>query len=199
MTDAILVLRSDPSDKADLETLGVTIQGLVMLFEHPFLRKASRRKSDAVVEHVWQEQRAKGAATVVMVDDVELPGRYLYVSCDDSAHGQNVWRKLEYLLPVLKRDDLLAAAKSNVEAPGSLTRLAMSLRGFDADGFQLIASSLAHASLGVRMDAAQAVVCLKWKRFRPELEAALARETDEEGRKGLAFAIELLEKKGVDA
>jgi hypothetical protein len=200
MSTYFLVLRSDPTNEQELEEMGLTIESLVMVFGTPFVGKGDNRLSDTIVEHHWQEKRPEAAATVVIVDDLEMMARYLYVKSSDPEHEGRVWKNLKFLLPVVPAEEL----KDEVRDPGAdsaaLPRLALGLDTsvFDEDSFQLITEKLGSKDFEMRMDAALAALILKWKRFVVPLKECLSKEDDDNGKAALRHTIDVLETRGTD-
>jgi hypothetical protein len=200
MSAPFLVLRSDPTNEQELEEMGFTIESLVMVFTTPFVGKGDNRLSDTIIEHHWQEKRPEAAAMVVVVDDLEMMVRYLYVKSSDPQHEARVWKNLKFLLPVVPPEELKDEARDPDADSAALPRLALGLDAsvFDEESFQLVTEKLGSEDFEVRMDAALAALILKWKRFVAPLKESLAKEDGDKGRAAIQHTIDVLENRGTD-
>jgi hypothetical protein len=189
--DPFLVLRSGDDREESLEYIGLQVEALVMMFGRSFLPKGARDKGHGVVEYVWVEKVGENAATVVIVEDADMPARYLYVSSNDPRHAHEIWKNLEYRLPIVPVKKLLLQASKPGRFRGALSRLALSTTGKEREEVTaLVAKGLGSRNADVRMDAAQATVILGWPRFAPHLETAAGRERNADARSALIHALE---------
>jgi hypothetical protein len=191
MTNLAHILQGKPGDEEGLRYIGTIIRGLVGSLGTVFLYQHSEQRSDTVTEHYWQEQ-AENGVRVVVVDDIEMPARYVYVSGSDPKRCRIVWKHLGLLAPIVQVDELRVQARDAEKDPGALPRLALALNAeFDPESFEIFIQCFRSRELEVRIAAAMAVVILKWRRFVPHVEAALARESDEEVRRVLEHVLEV--------
>jgi hypothetical protein len=195
-----LILRSDPTNGAELDEIGLHIEGLVMVFKSPFVSVGSKVRSDTVTEHHWEEKRPRAGATMVVVDDLELPARYCCARSPDGKHEHAVWKNLRFLLRVVPPEELKDDARQPDADPGALPRLAVSLdaSAFDEEAFQLIVRGLAGEEEEHRAAAAMAAMILKWKKLLPALREAIARAEGAGARRAMDYAVTVLETRGSD-
>jgi hypothetical protein len=198
MSDYFMILRSGPGDEAFIRELNDRIESLVMILDSVFLYDHSNRLSETLTEHYWQE-KARDGATVCLVDDLEMPARYIYIAGPNKEQCERIWKNLRLIIPVVPVEELREKARNPESDPGALARLALALNdAFDQEAFDSIVRGIESSSLRVRTDAATAIVVLKWKRFIPPLERALALETTEEGRNALQHVLEVCRARGTE-
>lgn len=125
----------------------------------------------------WTWRKPHYPIWVEIVDDGEITTRWLVLSSDDLALLEHFRDALLPALPLAPFDRLVGEAETL--APRALVRLALGTNdGPRPDVTNLLCAGLRDTDIEVRARAAEAMFVLRWKSFRPAIEAALRHEND---------------------
>jgi hypothetical protein len=142
-----------------------------------FVYAATEEDDPRLRVHVWREVHER--ALVRLVEDGALRVRYLAVEGDSDATAAAIEDALREALPTVAPAELRERAREEMGAdPDALVRAALGSGAHDAETSDLLRGALSSRDVKLRQSAAMAAALTRWRQLEPELETALARETD---------------------
>jgi hypothetical protein len=163
------------------------IDALRVEFEEPFHYLGGEDKADYLHVETWQQ--SSGVARIRLVDDVQIPGRWLSIDAPSRADCDALAAGVGDIVELASLEHLWADVNGTPQPRGSLTRLALALnRELDPKFLQLLETALRDGSKEERLEACLCAVLLKWPELLVSLRAAAAKETDPEVQRVLAHA-----------
>jgi hypothetical protein len=140
-------------------------------------RDAEERENAAV--RTWTERRRRESA-IQLVDDREIPARYLVVEAKTPTDAKRLAAELRRHLPVVPIDDLRERARQTVKHdPQSLVRLALGAsEDYDRKTFEILRSALQDPSPSVRGAAVFAAGVTQWPQWIAELKSLSEKDPD---------------------
>ena len=157
-----------------------------------FVFDETRPEDQGVVVDVWWAPTQEIPLDIRLVDDRVADTRYLSVVTDDEDRSRDLVARLADEFPTVSISDLLEQARSPQPGPHALMRLGLGLSGEPSEeAVSLIRDGLDSPQDATRDDAAEAAAVYRRPELVPDLEAALAGETDPVRRQKLDVALQL--------
>ena len=142
-----------------------------------FVYAATQEDDPRLRVHVWREVHER--ALVRLVEDGALRVRYLAVEGDSDGTAAAIEDALRAAVPTVAPAELRARARDEMGSdPDAVVRAALGSGGFDPETAELFRGALSSPDVKLRQSAAMAAALTRWRQLEPELESALARESE---------------------
>lgn len=184
------VLAADRPVQADFDALEDALDGIEKRFGLLFGYARSEDQPGAR-RHVWSEYR-QGQASIELIDDDELPARYVQVASPDEQEREGLAEELGGHLPVVPVEELRAAARDRAEEdPAALVRMALGESAPpDHEAVEIVRTHLNPDAPRPRREAAvTAAALLRSPELVPHLERLRDAEEDPNERQAIEQAI----------
>lgn len=197
MNSSCLVLKSDPDIEAVLRQMMLAVKSLNRILGTCF-ENAGHDSDGTIQRFYWSDYASRDDDSgIQLIDDSEMPAQYLLVKMPSQAMLDRVVALVREALPVIDCSELKGAARSNMEShPASLAVIGLGCAAsFDAEVVELIRRGLESQNDQVRNAALTAAYLLNRAELAPLLERALEKEENVEVRRGLEFALRILQER----
>lgn len=151
-------------------------------------------EQDAARTFSWVDYRYKDGREIRLTDDIEFPAQYLSITMPTGVMLDAICKVIFEAFDVLDCETLKLEAERDIDKnSGALARLGLGCTNDHDERIpHIISDGFRSKDVEKRRDALAAAYLLNRREFLPVLREAFVSETDDEIRRGLEFAIEIL-------